>query len=137
MRRPVVSCADPLWSANISATMQTCQNSALKTATGCLLMTSIEFFPRVSIIPLHQDVAERPYMIQREKSNNVRESRNQKAYQADLNSIHTDPFTDIVNHYSIYVIFGIHPYPLQLQTSDASVLLAQLRQSSKFVLDTN
>lgn len=59
-------------------------------------------------------------MILRERSNDVRESRNR---------IHTGAVTDIINQYSMNAIFGIHPYPLQLQMSAASVLLAQLRHS--------
>ena len=56
--RSVVSYAAPVWSANTSATqwkhIQTCQNAALRTATGCLLMTIYmrrrKSFPYVSII---------------------------------------------------------------------------------------
>ncbi|XP_073848579.1 uncharacterized protein [Musca autumnalis] len=57
--RSVVSYAAPAWSAKVSASqwkkIQTCQNAALRTATGCLLMTPVDHLhEEAKVLPVRQ-----------------------------------------------------------------------------------
>lgn len=62
------------------------------------------------------------YDLEREVQRYKRGPLDQEAYQGDMNSIHTDAVTDVVNHYSVTItnaILGVHPQNLlQLKNID-------------------
>ena len=67
----------------------------------------------------------------REVQRYKREPLDHEAYQAGLNSIHTDAVTEVVNNYSMNAILGVHPPSIAAEERrlprQTRVVLAQLR----------
>ncbi|XP_073835259.1 uncharacterized protein [Musca autumnalis] len=165
--RSVVSYAAPVWSPRLCDTnwkkIQTCQNAALRTATGCLLKSSVDHLhEEAKILPVkqHNEMLSMEYLLGcyrvshpnhhlvgrpgpfREIRKDIhalegefqryrREPLDQQAYQAGLNSIHTDAFAKALSKYSVNKVLGVHPPSIAAEERQlprqTRVVLAQLR----------
>lgn len=63
------------------------------------------------VSPTHPGVLGRTCMIYKEKSKRERERvpLDREAYQAAVYNIRTDAVADVVNHYNMSTILGVHP----------------------------
>ena len=165
--RSVVNYAAPVWSANVSATqwknVQSCQNAALRTATGCLLMTPVDHLhEEAKVLPVrqHNKMLSMQYLLgcyrqshpnhhlvdrqppprhvrkdlhdlEREVQRYKREPLDQQAYQAGLNSIHSNAVSEAIEGYRVNTVLGDHPPPVAAEERElprqTRVVLAQLR----------
>ena len=163
--RPILNYAAPVWTPALSDTqwkeLQTCQNSALRTATGCHLMSSID--------PLHvvnsSSAAHRPdrpdnFVTKppdRARTRPIRRTLKSKrgpsiedlvpsgglsweGYRAGLKSIHQTGLTEVLQSYQPNIVLGGYPPPINTLERNlprsTRCTLAQLRSGYSLLINS-
>ncbi|KAM7356224.1 uncharacterized protein ACRADG_002028 [Cochliomyia hominivorax] len=146
--RPVANYAAPVWTPSLCDTqwknIQSCQNAALRTITGCMQMSSIHHLhEETKIHPMkeHNEILIKQFLLGCYRRNHpnfnitqlelIQDPLDQNSYMTALNDIHRDASNSAVSSYRMNVELGGRPPPIadneQNLPRSTRVVLAQPR----------